>query len=35
MPLNASPVVVDDASEYWRKETVSFDAAYGGERVTA
>jgi dienelactone hydrolase len=26
---------VDDTSEYWRKEKVSFNAAYGNERVTA
>ena len=26
---------VDDSSPYWRRETVSFDAAYGGERVPA
>jgi pimeloyl-ACP methyl ester carboxylesterase len=26
---------VDERSPYWRKETVSFNAAYGGERVTA
>ena len=26
---------VDESSPYWRKETVSFDAAYGGERVPA
>jgi eukaryotic-like serine/threonine-protein kinase len=35
MPLNATPVVADDTSEYWRKETVTFDAAYGGERISA
>jgi eukaryotic-like serine/threonine-protein kinase len=35
MPLNAIPVSVDDASQYWRKETVTFDAAYGGERISA
>jgi dienelactone hydrolase len=35
MPLNASPVTLDDSSEYWRKETVTFDAAYGGERISA
>ena len=34
-PLNARVESVDDASEYWRKETVSFDAAYAGERVPA
>jgi eukaryotic-like serine/threonine-protein kinase len=26
---------VDDSSPYYRKEVISFDAAYGGERVTA
>jgi cephalosporin-C deacetylase-like acetyl esterase len=26
---------VDDSSEYWRREKVSFNAAYGNERVTA
>jgi eukaryotic-like serine/threonine-protein kinase len=26
---------VDESSPHWRRETVSFDAAYGGERVTA
>ena len=34
-PLNARVDSVDDSSEYWRRETVSFDAAYGGERVPA
>jgi serine/threonine protein kinase/formylglycine-generating enzyme required for sulfatase activity/dienelactone hydrolase len=34
MPLNASAVTVDESSQYWRKETVTFDAAYGGERIT-
>jgi predicted esterase len=34
-PLNASVDTVDDSSPHWRKETVSFDAAYGGERVVA
>ena len=31
------PVIesVDDSSEHWRKERVSFAAAYGGERVIA
>jgi serine/threonine protein kinase/formylglycine-generating enzyme required for sulfatase activity/dienelactone hydrolase len=35
MPLNASPIVAGDASEHWRKETVTFDAAYGRERISA
>ena len=35
MPLDATPVVVDDTSEYWRKESVTFAAAYGGERISA
>jgi len=32
-----NPVVesVDDSSRYWRKEKITFDAAYGGERVIA
>ena len=34
-PLNARVESVDDSSEYWRRETVSFDAAYAGERVPA
>jgi hypothetical protein len=34
-PLRASVDAVDDTNEHWRKETVSFDAAYAGERVTA
>ncbi len=34
-PLDAAIEAVDDRSPYWRKETVSFAAAYGGERVTA
>lgn len=33
--LEAEVVAVDDSSTYWRKETASFDAAYGNERVTA
>jgi hypothetical protein len=33
--LAAKVESVDDSSSYWRKETVSFAAAYGGERVTA
>jgi predicted esterase len=33
--LAASVDAVDDSSPHWRKETVSFTAAYGGERVIA
>ncbi len=33
--LEAEVEAVDDGSPYWRKETVSFNAAYGNERVTA
>jgi len=31
--LNAVVESVDENSMYWHKETVTFDAAYGGERV--
>jgi len=34
-PLDARVEAVDDRSAYWRRETVSFAAAYGGERVSA
>jgi formylglycine-generating enzyme required for sulfatase activity len=34
-PLNAVVESVEDSSAFWRKEKVSFDAAYGKERVTA
>jgi formylglycine-generating enzyme required for sulfatase activity/dienelactone hydrolase len=34
-PLNAVVESVEDSSALWRKEKVSFDAAYGKERVTA
>jgi eukaryotic-like serine/threonine-protein kinase len=34
-PLHATVDEVDDSNEHWRTERVSFDAAYGGERVTA
>jgi eukaryotic-like serine/threonine-protein kinase len=34
-PLNARVDSVDDSSPHWRKETVSFDAAYAGERIPA
>ena len=34
-PLNSRIDSVDNSSEYWRKEKVSFDAAYGQERMSA
>ena len=34
-PLEARVESVDDSSPYWRRETVSFAAAYGGERLSA
>ena len=34
-PLNARVDRVDDSSPYYRKETISFDAPYGTERVPA
>ena len=34
-PLDAVVESVDESSPHWRMETVSFDAAYGGERVLA
>jgi eukaryotic-like serine/threonine-protein kinase len=34
-PLDARSEETDDSSDRWRKEKVSFAAAYGGERVTA
>jgi formylglycine-generating enzyme required for sulfatase activity/dienelactone hydrolase len=34
-PLNAVTESVDDTPEHWRKEKISFDAAYGNERMTA
>ena len=34
-PLNAAVDSVDESSPYWRKEKVSYDAAYGHERVPA
>ena len=33
--LNDTCLVVDDSPRHWRKEKIQFDAAYGGERVTA
>jgi eukaryotic-like serine/threonine-protein kinase len=32
-PLNARLESVDDESPFWRRETVTLDAAYGGERL--
>jgi len=34
-PLEPELESVDDSSPHWRRETVSFEAAYGNERVTA
>jgi len=34
-PLDAKVELVDDSPQYWRTEKVSFDAAYGGERMIA
>jgi eukaryotic-like serine/threonine-protein kinase len=34
-PLNGRVEEVDDSHSSWRREKVSFDAAYGGERITA
>ena len=34
-PLNAVVEEIDDSSPFWRKEEVTFDAAYGEERVIA
>jgi len=34
-PLNPVVESTDEGSSYWRKERVSFDAAYGGERLIA
>ncbi|PYY03704.1 MAG: hypothetical protein DMG64_06910 [Acidobacteria bacterium] len=34
-PLHSVVERVDDSDEHWRKEKVSFDAAYGSERITA
>jgi predicted esterase len=33
--LNAKMEAAEDSGEGWRKETISFDAAYGQERITA
>ncbi len=35
VPLDARIEETDDSADRWRKEKVSFTAAYGGERVTA
>ena len=34
-PLNAAIERMEDSGEGWRKQTITFDAAYGQERVTA
>lgn len=34
-PLDSRVDAVDESSSHWRRETVSFNAAYGGERVIA
>jgi eukaryotic-like serine/threonine-protein kinase len=34
-PLDARVEHVDESSPYWRMEAVSYDAAYGGERIPA
>jgi dienelactone hydrolase len=34
-PLHQKTEEIDDSNPYWRKEKVTFDAAYGGQRVTA
>ena len=34
-PLNAKVEQAEDSSEGWRKETITFDAGYGQDRVTA
>ena len=34
-PLHQKTEEIDDSNPYWRKEKVSFDAVYGGQRVTA
>src|ERR1039457_3758296 len=34
-PLHQKTEEIDDSNLYWRKEKVSYDAAYGGQRVTA
>ena len=32
-PLDAKVQEIDDSSPYWRRETITFPAAYGGERM--
>jgi eukaryotic-like serine/threonine-protein kinase len=34
-PLDARAESIDDSSPFWRMEAVSYDAAYGGERIPA
>lgn len=34
-PLNATTESVDETTEHWRKEKITFNAAYGNERVIA
>jgi dienelactone hydrolase len=34
-PLHQKTDEIDNSNPYWRKEKVSFDAVYGGQRVTA
>ena len=34
-PLNITPISKEESSPYWIREIVEFDAAYGGERMTA
>lgn len=34
-PVDGKVESVDDSAQHWRKETVSFAAAYGGERIPA
>ena len=34
-PLNTVVEGIDDSSPFWREEEITFDAAYGGERVIA
>jgi len=34
-PLNITPISKDESSPYWIREIIEFDAAYGGERMTA
>jgi formylglycine-generating enzyme required for sulfatase activity/dienelactone hydrolase len=35
MPLNPAVESIRDSSPFWRKEKITFDAAYGGERMIA